>query len=67
MSAAEIIELIKKLSPEEKAEVLDFARKSESGDQVSERKINFVSDADFDKAAADVFKKHSDLLRRLAQ
>jgi len=65
MSAAEIIELIKKLPPEERAEVNDYLNKShvaqpESGSQ-------FATDADFDRVAKQVFADNHDLLRRLAQ
>jgi hypothetical protein len=65
MSAAEIIELIKKLPPEERAEVNDYLNRS----HVAQPDIGgqFATDADFDRAAKQVFADYHDLLRRLAQ
>ncbi len=67
MSAAEIIELIKKLPPEAKAEVVAFAKAEVIPTAVPEKKIRLVSDEAFEAAAPQVFEKHRDLLRRLAQ
>lgn len=67
MSAAEIIELIKKLSPEERAEVVAFARNEPAAAPTLERKIKYVSDEKFAEVAPRVFAQHADLLRRLAQ
>lgn len=65
MSAAEVIELIKKLPPEEQAEVNDYLAKTRiSREQIGNR---FASDEDFDRAAKQVFADNHDLLRRLAQ
>jgi hypothetical protein len=61
MSAAEVIELIKKLPPKEKAEVYAFVRKAD------EQGIRTISDEKFGEVAPKVFSKHRDLLRRLAQ
>ncbi len=63
MSAAEIIELIKKLPPEEKAEVLAFAKNGDSETTA----IKYASDEEFDRAAKRVFAENHELLRRLAQ
>lgn len=65
MSAAEIIELIKQLPPEEKAEVTEFLRNGVADSKASE--IKFATDADFDRAAKRVFAENHELLRRLAQ
>ena len=65
MSAAEIIEMIKKLPPEEKAEVTEFLRNGRADSTTTG--IKFVSDADFDRAAKRVFAENHELLRRLAQ
>jgi hypothetical protein len=67
MSAAEIIELIKKLPPEERAEVVAFARNEPATAPAQERTIRYVSDEKFAEVEPRVFEKHADLLRRLAQ
>lgn len=64
MSAAEIIELIKKLPPEEQAEVIAFARNAAPEADTPPRTI---PDERFRRAADEVFDKHRELLRRLAQ
>ena len=65
MSAAEIIELIKKLPPLERAEMSSFLQKVDADTQP--HGIQFASDADFDRAAKLVFAENHELLRRLAQ
>jgi hypothetical protein len=62
MSAAEIIEQIKRLPPEEKRAVKDFVNGPLAGGSSEEsNKTSF-------KAAADeVFTKYDNLLRKLAQ
>ena len=67
MSAAEVIELIKKLSPEERAEVMAFARNGEAEVLPAERKIRYISNEEFDKIAPKIFADNHELLRRLAQ
>jgi hypothetical protein len=66
MTAAEIIELIKKLPPEERAEVHDFVL---NGQMVAEgdRKVRYLTDEKFAEVMPKVFEKHHELLRRLAQ
>ena len=63
MSAAEIIELIKRLPPKEKAEVIAFIQEEQG--RTADPKA--VSDAEFERAAERVFVENRDLLRRLAQ
>lgn len=65
MSAAEIIEMIKKLPPKEKAEVCDYFR-SEL-EPSGEKAVRYMSDEKFNEVAPKVFEKHRELLRRLAQ
>jgi hypothetical protein len=65
MSAAEVIELIKKLPPEEQAVVQDFFLNSP--ERVSEKQVRYASDAEFEAVTDRVFKENSELLRRLAQ
>lgn len=78
MTAAEIIELIKKLPPEERAEVMAFLMKddgamAESGASYSgemrssERKIRTIPQAEAERIADGVFDRHSELFRKLAQ
>jgi hypothetical protein len=62
MSAAEIIELIKKLPPEERAEVIAFAKAEEPA-----RQIKYADNEAFERAAKKVFAENKELLRRLAQ
>lgn len=65
MSAAEIIELIEKLPPAEKAEVIAYARKATLPDD--EPAIRVISEEKFGQVVPKVFEKHRELLRRLAQ
>jgi hypothetical protein len=65
MSAAEVIELIKKLPPEELAEVENFIRTSPA--RTAEKKVRYASDAQFEAVTDCVFRENSELLRRLAQ
>lgn len=67
MSAADIIELIKKLPPEEKAEVREFIQSETVESPPAERPIRYISDEKFDEVAPKIFEKHHELLRRLAQ
>jgi len=66
VSAAEIIEQIKALPPQEKALVMDFIREveAESGDKSN---ASYLNDAAFEAARRKVFAKHAELLKRLAQ
>jgi hypothetical protein len=65
MRASEIIELIKKLPPEEVSEVREFFQQAER--PTSEPKIGYASDEEFDQAAKTVLADNQELLRRLAQ
>lgn len=78
MSAAEIIAMIKKLPPEEKAEVMAFLRNepegvTESGsdytttDRAADRKFRTIPEVEAERIAEDVFERHSELFRKLAQ
>jgi hypothetical protein len=65
MSAAEVIEMIKKLPPEERAEVDSFL--AETRVSMQKNGDNLAADGDFDRAAKQVFADNHELLRRLAQ
>jgi hypothetical protein len=64
MSATEVIEMIKKLSPEEQAEVREFVR---SCDTHSASAPRYASDTELEAVCDKVFEDNRDLLRRLAQ
>jgi hypothetical protein len=63
MSAAEIIELIKKLPPEERAEVTAFARTVENGPE----EIRRIDRAEAKRIGGELFDRHPELFRKLAQ
>lgn len=63
MSAAEVIEMIQKLPPNERAEVVAFLRNGAG----KTNEVKFASDEDFDRAAKTVLADNHELLRRLAQ
>jgi hypothetical protein len=67
MSAAEVIELIRKLPPEEKAEVIAFAKSAEIEVRSPERKTRYISKEKFAEIRPEVFAKHDELFRRLAK
>ena len=76
MKAAEIIELIKKLSPEERAEVMAFLKDAELGaggkdfraeEAATQRTVRYISKEKFDEVVPKIFEKHEELFRRLAQ
>lgn len=75
MNAAEIIEMIKKLPPEERAEVMAFLMKLEETrvevGRVEETgldpRINFLPQAEAERRAAKIFRENHELFRRLAQ
>jgi hypothetical protein len=65
MNAAEIIEQIKRLPPEEKKEVREFLN-GESVDS-GEPSVQYIPRADLERSAKEIFKKHETLFRKLAQ
>jgi hypothetical protein len=65
MSATEVIELFKKLPPEEQAVVLDYVQSSSPC--ASAKQVRYATDEEFDAVTDRVFKENSELLRRLAQ
>jgi hypothetical protein len=67
MSAAEVIEMIKKLPPEEMAEVIAFARSGEGETAPADRKIRYIDHEKAKATAEKIFDRHSELFRRLAQ
>jgi hypothetical protein len=67
MSAAEIIELIKKLPPEERAEVMAWAKSEAAESRVEEPKVNYLPQAEAERRAEKIFRENHELFRRLAQ
>lgn len=65
VSAAEIIALIKKLPPADQAEVVAFARALSDRDVAVE--VRYMPDDKFAEVAPQVFAKHRELMRKLAQ
>ena len=65
MSALEVIEQIKALPPAEKAQVLDFIRQMEA-DAENEPRKDYMDTSIFSAAKKNVFAKHSELLKKLA-
>ena len=65
MSATEIIELIEKLPPQDKAEVIAYVRKA--GLAPAEQTIRYLPDDEAERIAERIFKDHSELFRKLAQ
>ena len=62
MSVAEIIELIEKLPPNEKAEVFAHLERKRT-----EREIRYLPQAEAEQIAGKIFKDHAELFRKLAQ
>ena len=62
MTAADVIDQIKTLDPQERAKVLDLLLEIEAA-----QKIVYMDNESFDRAADRVLERHADLLRKLAQ
>lgn len=62
MTAAQVIDEIKTLDPQERAKVLDLLLEIEAA-----QNIRYADDRTFDDAADRVMTRHSDLMRKLAQ
>ena len=62
MTAADVIDQIKTLDPQERAKVLDLLLEIEAA-----QKIVYMDDQSFDQASDRVLKRHADLLRKLAE
>jgi hypothetical protein len=73
MSAAEIIELIKKLPPEERAAVVAFVKEGGAESEmrveeaVVERTVRYIPLGEAEKIAEGIFDRHEELFRKLAQ
>ena len=67
MSATEIIKEIEKLPAAEQEQVLNFLQSARGTRMVTDTKVRYASDADFDKAADKVLHEHAELFRRLAK
>ena len=67
MSAAEIIEQIKALPPEERQQVLSFVRAVEEEESSESPSVRYADDRTFDAAVERVFEQHADLFKKLAE
>ena len=65
MSAAEIIELIEKLPPQQQDEV--FALLEQRRRQADRPSVRYTPTADAERAAEKIFQDHAELFRKLAQ
>lgn len=65
MSAAEIIEQIKRLPPEEKQVVREFIHSEERG-AIGED-VQYIARKDLERTAKEILKDHEQLFRKLAQ
>ncbi len=65
MSAAELIEQIKALSPADLEIVREFVLNGQI--RSGQGEVRYVSDEGFDQAAGGVFEKHDELLQKLAK
>ena len=62
MSASEVIEMIKKLPPDDRRQVEEFFR-----DHQAAPETEFIPRADLEKSAKEIFARHDTLFRKLAQ
>lgn len=69
MTANEIIAQIEALPPEEKAVLVDYLRKVDEELRVirGNKEIHYVTEAEFNRAQEQVFRKHAPLLKKLAE
>lgn len=63
MSAAEVIEEIKRLPREERAKVEEFIRGSDDG----ERQVRYMDTAQAKELSGHIFTENAELFRKLAQ
>jgi hypothetical protein len=67
MSAQEIIEMIKKLPPEQQAEVFAFGDEARSSADSNGQAIRHAQKTRVKQVMAEVFDRHPELFRKLAQ
>jgi hypothetical protein len=67
MSAAEIIEPIKALPQDERAEVFEYVRELAAGTAADTIGVRNASATNFDGTVNRVFEKHDELFRALAE
>ena len=65
MNAAEVIENIKKLPPDEQRRVFNFVEQHERA-SLGLPPVRYATDEEFRSAANHVFEKHDELFRNLA-
>jgi len=67
MSAAEIIEQIKVLSPEERQQVADFIRATKLNEPALTGSARYADDHEFAAVVERIFDKHDELFKKLAE
>ncbi|MBI2947831.1 MAG: hypothetical protein HYY23_09290 [Verrucomicrobia bacterium] len=67
MSALEVIEQIKALPPEEKAQVVDFVRQLDGPAPEGSKEIRYASAEQVRVAGEEVLQQYEEVFRRLAQ
>ncbi|HEX7860619.1 MAG TPA: hypothetical protein VF773_09855 [Verrucomicrobiae bacterium] len=66
MSAAEVIEQIKRLPPEERKAVREFLSTDEQSSRNSTG-VEHIDRKDLERTAREIFEEHAPLFRKLAQ
>ena len=67
MSAAEVIEMIKRLPPRDRMEVEAFVKSGPSVGSEETPASNYLPQEEAERIAAKIFKENHELFRRLAQ
>jgi hypothetical protein len=67
MSAAEIIEQIKALPPEERRAVFAFVQIAEQDAPADDTTVRYADDRAFEAVVDRVFEKHAELFKKLAE
>ena len=67
MSAAEIIEQIKALSPEERQQVASFIHATEQNEPAQGSSVRYADNEKFEAVVERVFEKHAALFKKLAE
>ena len=67
MSATEIIEQIKQLPPAEQEQVLAFVKQLGAATTVREESVRYMDEAKAKAVSQEIFSKHAELFRKLAQ
>ncbi|HLP78596.1 MAG TPA: hypothetical protein VK327_16950 [Candidatus Paceibacterota bacterium] len=67
MSATEIIEQIKQLPPAEQEQVFAFVKNLGSAATMREESVRYMDESKAKAVSQEIFSKHAELFRKLAQ